>query len=203
MEAFSQVFPNLVTTLVPAEADEHRALADAAAGGNRTAFAELVRRAQSSVFGLCYRLLGDRTEAADAAQEAFVRAYASLSSFDSSQRFDVWVMRIARNYCFDLLRRKGFRPIGEEEAADMADARPSARSALKRRRPRGTWRRLSTRCPRATARSSPSTTCSGARPATSPRCWGSRRGRSWPGCSAPETSCADSFRSRRWRHELP
>ncbi|MGC4115341.1 MAG: sigma-70 family RNA polymerase sigma factor [Myxococcales bacterium] len=88
-----------------------------------------MRRAQGSVFGLCYRLLGERDAATDAAQEAFVRAYSALGSFDPSQRFDTWVLRIARNHCYDLLRRR--QPQAEEEEAALtADASPSVLERL-------------------------------------------------------------------------
>lgn len=86
-------------------ADE-AAWARAAASGDKAAFARLVERHKSSVYGLSYRLLGSTEEARDAAQEAFVRAYTGLSAFDARQPFAAWVLRIARNHCIDLLRRR-------------------------------------------------------------------------------------------------
>ncbi|MBS2024528.1 MAG: sigma-70 family RNA polymerase sigma factor [Deltaproteobacteria bacterium] len=80
--------------------------ARAAAGGDKAAFARLVERHKNSVYGLCHRLLGQPEEARDAAQEAFVRAYTGLSAFDARQPFAAWVLRIARNHCIDLLRRR-------------------------------------------------------------------------------------------------
>ncbi len=81
-------------------------LAMSAARGDRQAFARLVEENKRSVYGLCLRLLSDPEEARDAAQEAFTRAYASLESFDLDQPFTPWVLRIARNHCLDLLRRR-------------------------------------------------------------------------------------------------
>ena len=86
-------------------ADE-ASLTRAATRGDRPAFAQLVELHQRGVFGLCCRLLRDREEAADSAQEAFVRAYAALGSYDATQPFGPWVMRIARNHCLDVLRRR-------------------------------------------------------------------------------------------------
>jgi RNA polymerase sigma-70 factor (ECF subfamily) len=80
--------------------------ARAAAGGDKAAFARLVEKHKSSVYGLCYRLVGSPDEARDAAQEAFVRAYTSIRDFDPRQPFAAWVLRIARNHCIDLLRRR-------------------------------------------------------------------------------------------------
>jgi RNA polymerase sigma-70 factor (ECF subfamily) len=81
-------------------------LALSAARGDRRAFARLVEENKRSVYGLCVRLLSDPEEAKDAAQEAFTRAYASLESYDLEQAFAPWVLRIARNHCLDLLRRR-------------------------------------------------------------------------------------------------
>ena len=80
--------------------------ARAAAAGDKACFARLVEKHKSSVFGLCYRLVGSIDEARDAAQEAFVRAYTSIAAFDARQPFGAWVLRIARNHCIDLLRRR-------------------------------------------------------------------------------------------------
>jgi RNA polymerase sigma-70 factor (ECF subfamily) len=100
-------------------------LARAALRGERDAFARLVEAHHRGVHALCFRLLRDRDEAADAAQETFVRAYASLASFDPAQPFGPWVFRIARNHCLDLLRRRLpadrvvalDAPVGDEEGS--------------------------------------------------------------------------------------
>ncbi len=80
--------------------------ARAAAGGDKAAFSRLVEKHKQSVYGLCWRLLGASEEARDAAQEAFVRAYTGIRDFDPRQPFAAWVLRIARNHCIDLLRRR-------------------------------------------------------------------------------------------------
>ncbi len=80
--------------------------ARAAADGDRAAFSRLVEKHKCSVFGLCYRLLGTTEEARDAAQEAFVRSFTGIRDFDPRQPFAAWVLRIARNHCIDLLRRR-------------------------------------------------------------------------------------------------
>ncbi len=80
--------------------------ARSAAGGDKAAFARLVEKHKQSVYGLCYRLLASAEEARDAAQEAFVRAYTGIADFDPRQPFAAWVLRIARNHCIDLLRRR-------------------------------------------------------------------------------------------------
>ena len=80
--------------------------ARAASSGDKSAFSRLVERHKTTVYGLCYRLLGSADEARDAAQETFVRAYLAMKDFDDAQPFGAWTLRIARNHCIDLLRRR-------------------------------------------------------------------------------------------------
>lgn len=77
--------------------------------GDREAFAELVRRHQLHMLHLCRSLLGHPAEAEDAAQEIFLKAYASLQQFRADASFSTWLYRIASNYCLDQLRQKARR----------------------------------------------------------------------------------------------
>lgn len=79
---------------------------NAALQGDQDAYAELVYTYQNPVYNLCYRMLGERGEAEDAAQEAFLRAYLNLSRYDQSRSFKTWILSIASNYCIDRLRRR-------------------------------------------------------------------------------------------------
>jgi len=78
----------------------------AASRGDKQAFGRLVDLHKRVVFGLCVRLLRDAEESRDAAQEAFARAYAALETYDPAQPFAPWLLRIARNHCLDVLRRR-------------------------------------------------------------------------------------------------
>lgn len=73
------------------------ALVERAQDGDRRAFSELVRRHQSVVFRSCYRILGDREDAKDATQEAFIRAYRKLDTFQGRSAFKTWMLRLAMN----------------------------------------------------------------------------------------------------------
>jgi len=77
-----------------------------ATAGDQTAFGELVTLHQSAVYNLCYRMLGERGEAEDAAQEAFLRAYAHLDRYETDRSFRTWVLSIASNHCIDRLRKR-------------------------------------------------------------------------------------------------
>lgn len=92
-------------TLSPEERGELD-LVTRAVAGDEWAFAELVTRYQTAVYNLAYRMLGDRAEAEDAAQEVFLRMYRRLATYDADHRFSTWVLSIASHYCIDLLRRK-------------------------------------------------------------------------------------------------
>lgn len=78
----------------------------AAMEGDQDAFTEIVYTYQDSVFNLCYRILSDRVEAEDAAQEAFLRAYMNLARYDPDRSFKTWLLTIASNHCIDRLRRR-------------------------------------------------------------------------------------------------
>ncbi|NVB42227.1 sigma-70 family RNA polymerase sigma factor [Pseudenhygromyxa sp. WMMC2535] len=66
-------------------------------GGDKQAFAELVRRHQGKVRGLLLRLTGNTTLADDLAQEVFLRAYRGMVGFEGRARFSTWLYRIAYN----------------------------------------------------------------------------------------------------------
>jgi RNA polymerase sigma-70 factor (ECF subfamily) len=56
--------------------------------------------------GFCTQLLSSSDAGRDAAQEAFVKAYQSLNSYNPESSFQAWIFRIARNHCIDLLRKR-------------------------------------------------------------------------------------------------
>ncbi len=74
--------------------------------GDQTAFGHLVAAYQTPVYNLTYRILGNATEAEDAAQETFLRAYTHLRSYDPQRPFRCWILAIASHYCIDRLRRQ-------------------------------------------------------------------------------------------------
>lgn len=88
---------------------------EAALQGDQDAFAELVNTYQNAVYNLCYRMLGERTEAEDAAQEAFIRAYMNLQRYDPARSFKTWVLSIASNHCIDRLRRRRLQWLSLDE----------------------------------------------------------------------------------------
>lgn len=74
--------------------------------GDQNAYGEIVELYKDKVFQLCYRMLGNRHEAEDMAQEAFIRAYVNIARFNLELKFSTWIYRIATNLCIDRIRKK-------------------------------------------------------------------------------------------------
>jgi RNA polymerase sigma-70 factor (ECF subfamily) len=101
--------------------------------GASDAFGELVTRHQAGVFNVCYRMLHERGEAEDLAQETFVRAYSRLHTFDLEREFGPWVRRIAANLCLNHLEaRKPTAALDEERDADESQ-KPEKQVEVKER----------------------------------------------------------------------
>ena len=86
-----------------------RELAERAKKGDQDAFEQLVRDNQNKVWSLALRFTGDRETAADLAQEAFMKAWQGLGSFQGESSFSTWVYRLTTNVCIDYLRKKARR----------------------------------------------------------------------------------------------
>lgn len=78
--------------------------------GDPDAFGELVRRHRDRLWAVALRTLGDREEAADALQDAFVSAYRAAGRFEGRSAVTTWLHRIVVNACLDRARRKAARP---------------------------------------------------------------------------------------------
>ncbi|HEX9366267.1 MAG TPA: sigma-70 family RNA polymerase sigma factor [Vicinamibacterales bacterium] len=87
--------------------DPDRALVEAAAGGSRDAFDELVRRHQAAMIRLARVLTSGRGDAEDLAQDVFVRAWRSLRSFRGESTFRTWLHRVAINVIRTSQSRQG------------------------------------------------------------------------------------------------
>ncbi|MFG3039250.1 RNA polymerase sigma factor [Streptomyces sp. NPDC048330] len=89
-----------------------------AAEGDEQAFSDLVQRHAPPLIRLATRMLGDRTEADDAVQDAFISAWRRLPDFRQRSSFATWMYRIVTNRCLNVLRAR--RPTSAlEDAADV------------------------------------------------------------------------------------
>lgn len=81
--------------------------------GDRDAFGELVRRHQKRVYALCFRMGGSHDAADDLTQEAFIKAFIAIESFDENFPFAAWILRIASNNAVNWIKRQKFQVAGE------------------------------------------------------------------------------------------
>lgn len=93
----------------PAVVDEDGPLVARAQSGDGQAFEALVRRYQRWVFTLALRMVGDRLDAEDIAQEVFLKAYRGLSGFRRGARFSTWLYAIASHHCLNHLTSRAVR----------------------------------------------------------------------------------------------
>lgn len=101
------------------ESDEEAKLIARSLGQDSDAFGQLVERYATVIVNLAYRMVGDRTEAEDLAQETFVAAFKALPAFRAESKFSTWLYRIAANKCKDWLRAK--RPGQSVHDVDVED----------------------------------------------------------------------------------
>jgi RNA polymerase sigma-70 factor (ECF subfamily) len=81
-------------------------LVAASRNGDKEAYAALVRRYYKRVFAVCYGILANAADAEDAAQDTMLAGYLKIGSLHKGERFEQWIMQIARNFCVDLIRRR-------------------------------------------------------------------------------------------------
>jgi RNA polymerase sigma-70 factor, ECF subfamily len=96
--------------------------------GDQGAMLALVERFRGQVFGLCYRMLGQRQDAEDAAQETFVRVLKNLHRWDAGRDFEPWLLAIAGNRCRTALSTRKRRPAGEILPEQISDGLPDVQA---------------------------------------------------------------------------
>jgi RNA polymerase sigma-70 factor, ECF subfamily len=89
--------------------------------GQESAFTEIMRRHEDRVFAMAFRITGDRADALDAAQEAFISFFKRAASFRGESALSTWLYRIAMNAAYDVVRKR--RPTAESRE-DLLEAPP-------------------------------------------------------------------------------
>ena len=105
-----------VKVVAPAPTDE--VLVAAAKLGDHLAFLELWTRHSNKAFKTAYRITGNRNDAEDAFQDAWMKAYVHLNTFDGRAQFSTWLTRIAINSSLMILRTKRAHPETSIEIRD-------------------------------------------------------------------------------------
>jgi RNA polymerase sigma-70 factor (ECF subfamily) len=93
------------------EADQDRALIESAQNGDKAAFKKLVERHQRRAFAIAHGVLRDEQDAREVVQEAFLRVYRGLDSFQGGSSFFTWLYRIVTNLSIDLMRKPARRDV--------------------------------------------------------------------------------------------
>ncbi|GAB3711487.1 RNA polymerase sigma factor SigM [Nocardiopsis oceani] len=98
--------------------------------GDEQAFAVLVRRHRERMWAVSIRMMGDREEASDALQDAFMSAFRAADRFRGDSQVTTWLHRIVVNACHDRLRRRKVRPATptEDETLDVMSNERMSRS---------------------------------------------------------------------------
>ncbi|NIJ08393.1 RNA polymerase sigma-70 factor (ECF subfamily) [Sphingomonas vulcanisoli] len=116
--------------MIAAGPPETRASLNAAlqqvAQGDRLAFEEVYRRTSAKLFGVCLRILPDRTQAEEALQEAYLSVWQRAAQFDAARGTAMtWLISLTRNRAIDRLRAGGRHVAAPIEAAsDVHDDKP-------------------------------------------------------------------------------
>lgn len=109
---------------------DDRALAALAAQGRESAFRELLKRYERPVFSLVFRMVRDRETAEDLAQEAFIRAFNAISSYDSTYKFSSWIFKIANNHAIDFLRKRRIDTVSIHGSPSASSADEVSRTSI-------------------------------------------------------------------------
>jgi RNA polymerase sigma-70 factor (ECF subfamily) len=106
--------------------EDEAALVEACLAGGRDAFDLIVERHRRQVYQLCYRYVGNHEDAADLAQDTFIRAFKGLRGFKGQSSLSTWLYRIAVNVCLNRVALKTPRPeqIGTLDRVDQRAERP-------------------------------------------------------------------------------
>lgn len=104
--------------------------------GDNTAYAMLVYRYYKEVLGICTGILGNLHDAEDITQEALLKGFMKLSNLRDSERFEHWILRIAKNLCIDFMRKrkhsKAWRGNEPVASAQSAGANSDLEHAIRR-----------------------------------------------------------------------
>ena len=89
---------------------------------DEAAFNELVRLYQARIFRLVLRMIGDRSEAEDLAQEVFITVFKSIDGFRGDSKLSTWLYRVAANHCKNRIKYLGRRGRGNQRELDDVTA---------------------------------------------------------------------------------
>ena len=93
-----------------------------AKNGDAKAYEGLLKKYRNSVYNLVYRMVRDVEEAEDLTQEAFIKAFNSLASFNEEYAFSTWLYKIATNNCIDFFRKRKLQTYSLDKPIQYKDS---------------------------------------------------------------------------------
>ena len=91
--------------------------------GDGKAYDELMVLYKNAVYNIIYRMVHNQQEAEDLTQEAFIKAYNSINSFNEQYAFSTWLFKIATNHCIDFFRKRKLKTYSMEQTIRYKDDR--------------------------------------------------------------------------------
>lgn len=89
--------------------------------GDGKAYDELTKLYKDAVYSIIYRMVHNKQEAEDLTQEAFIKAYNSINSFNEEYAFSTWLFKIATNNCIDFFRKRKLRTYSMDQTIQYKD----------------------------------------------------------------------------------
>jgi RNA polymerase sigma-70 factor (ECF subfamily) len=100
---------------------EDKRLIELALSGDEKAYESLLNKYRNLVFSIMLKMVRNKQEAEDLTQEAFMKAFSSLATFNDEFAFSTWLMKIASNNCIDFLRKRKLRTYSIHEPVQYKD----------------------------------------------------------------------------------
>ncbi len=100
---------------------EEAELIERALQGDQSAYTEILNRYRGQLYHVIYKMVRNREEAEDLVQEAFMKAFNALSTFNENFAFSTWLYKIAVNNCIDYLRKKRLQTYSYDRPMSVKD----------------------------------------------------------------------------------
>ena len=93
----------------------------AAIQGDQQAYTAILHRYRGSIYNLIYKMVHNRVETEDLVQEAFIKAFAALATFNDDYAFSTWLYKIAINNCIDHFRKRRLKTFSMDTPIESKD----------------------------------------------------------------------------------
>jgi len=106
---------------IESRAEDSR-LIQSALKGNSAAYKRLMKKYHDAIYNFIYRMVHDKQQVEDLTQEAFIKAFQSLASFNEEYAFSTWLYKIATNNCIDYIRKRKLQTYSIDKPIEAKDS---------------------------------------------------------------------------------